>query len=172
MAKKAKKQAAKKVAAKKAKKAAAKRAPVKVTKWSGGAERAKAAKQVTRAAAQVPLIKGLRIRSLDNVCASIADTRAAINRLKGEEADLERHAHKLLTDHKQTTWQSAGVTLVLVPGQEKLIVKTSRNNSTAEAPPVPPVVEDVLEDQPAPGLMEADPAQPPVDDEGDETDEA
>lgn len=124
-----------KLVAKKAKAAKAAK-PARVWKSNRGEERAAEAKARTKAPAQVPLIRGLRIPALDRVCAQIADTRAAQNRLRGEEADLERHAHKIMIDKKQMTWQSAGVELARVPGDEKLRVRTSRDNSTSTAPPV------------------------------------
>lgn len=126
MAKKAKKLKIVKPPKAKAKKAA-KSKPV----FRGGEARAAAAKKATATPKNVPLFKGLRIRALDKVCEQIADTRGAMNRLRGEEADLERHAHRLMREHKQMTWTGAGVELSRVPGDEKLRVRTSRETSTA-----------------------------------------
>jgi hypothetical protein len=97
-------------------------------------ELAKATTRKVKAPRAVPLIKGLRIPLLDKLCEQIADTRAAMNRLRGDEADLERHAHKAMQDHRKMTWSSAGVELARVPGDEKLTVRTSRVSSTTEAP--------------------------------------
>ncbi len=153
MAKKAKKKAA---ATKRAKAAAPKRAAAKSAKaskskgrWSapGAKDRAAAAKRATKSPEQPPLIKGLRIRALDNVCGHISDTRAAIARLQGEEADLERQAHQLLVKHDQMSWQAAGVAILRKPGEETLIVRTVRSRGPAPAPqpedtePAPPIDE-------------------------------
>jgi hypothetical protein len=137
--KKAKKVAAKKAkAAKTARPARAAKAAKKTAakgRWTapGAKDRAAAAKAATRAPRQEPLIKGLRIRSLDNVAGHISNTRAAIARLQGEEADLERQAHELMKKHDQTTWQHAGVALSRIPGEEKLRVTTVRSRGPAPA---------------------------------------
>lgn len=140
------------------KKAAAKTAPKKGARvWESkrGADRAAAAKATTKAPAQVPLIRGLRIPSLDKDCRLIADTRAAIARLQAEEKDLERIAHEDMKKHRQTSWQSAGVTLVRVPGEERLRVTTSRSGSSTSpaeettAPATPIADEDPQLDQAA-----------------------
>lgn len=104
-------------------------------RWTapGAKDRARAAKAATKTAKQEPLIKGLRIRSLDNVCGHISDTRGAIARLQGEEADLERQAHELMKKHSQMTWQHAGVVLARIPGDEKLRVTTVRSRGPAPA---------------------------------------
>lgn len=135
MAKKVKKAAAKKAPAKKTKPVKAKASKPSKGRWTapGAKDRATAAKKATKAETQVPLIKGLRIRSLDNVCGHISDNRAAIARLQGEEADLERQAHDLLKKHDKQSWQHAGVILVRVPGEEKLTVKTVRSRGPAPA---------------------------------------
>lgn len=130
MAKKSKK-AAPQRAAKRGKAKAAK----STTRWTSGRgeERAKQAKSATQTPKQIPLVKGLRIRALDNICGHISDTRAAIARLQGEEADLELKAHALLQEHKQQTWEHAGVALIRKPGVETMIVKTVRNRPPAAA---------------------------------------
>jgi hypothetical protein len=74
----------------------------------------------------------VRIRPLDNICKSIAETRGTINELRGEEAGLEQTALKLMREHRKTSWRHAGVELVRVPGEEKLRVRTSKANATAE----------------------------------------
>lgn len=128
MAKK-KKAAAKKAPVKAAKKAKGAKPP-KVWKPERGAERATAAKRTVQTPTQPPLIKGARIRSLDKLCEQISDTRAAMNRLRGEEADLERHLHLEMKKHKKMSWQFAGVEASRTPGEEKLRIRTSRETST------------------------------------------
>lgn len=141
MAKKAKKKAARAVLKKNArpgvKKALGRKAKTAAAKsrWTapGARDRAAAAKNATKEPKAQPLIKGLRIKALDNVCGHISDTRAAIARLQGEEADLEQQAHKLLQKHDQMTWQFAGVAILRKPGEETLIVKTARSRGPAPA---------------------------------------
>lgn len=75
------------------------------------------------------------ITALSKVCQSIAETREAINDLKAEEAGYEQTALQLMRRNDRTTYQHAGVTLVRVPGEEKLQVKTTRERAaTAEVP--------------------------------------
>lgn len=83
-------------------------------------------------AAVLPGMDHLRIKELDDICESIAETREAINDAKREETDFERAAFKLMKKHKRTTWKSSGVELYVVPGEEKLRVKTSRAKATGE----------------------------------------
>ena len=115
------------------KKASAKK-PARVWKSGHGQARAKEAKARVKAQKQPALIPGLRIKALDKLCEQISDTRAAMNRLRGEETDLERHAHKEMQEHGQMTWSAAGVELARVPGDEKLRVRTIRETSTTQAP--------------------------------------
>jgi hypothetical protein len=78
----------------------------------------------------------VRIRSLDEICVSIAETRASINELKGEETGLEQTALSLMRKHDKTAWRHSGVELVRVPGEEKLRVRTSQERTaTAESAP-------------------------------------
>jgi hypothetical protein len=149
------------LAAKPARKA--KTAKASKGRWTapGAKDRADRAKRETKTPKQEPLIKGLRIRALDNVCGRISDTRAAIARLQGEEADFERTAHDLMKKHEQMTWQHAGVILARIPGDEKLRVTTVRSRGPAPAateeteptqtPERTEAVEE-LETPPAPGV--------------------
>jgi len=75
----------------------------------------------------------MRIKPLDDICASIAETRGQLNDLKGEEAGLEQTALALMRRHNKTAWRAAGVELVRVPGEEKLRVRTAyERTATAE----------------------------------------
>lgn len=143
----------------------------KAAKWTSnrGAERAASAKTSTRSEKQPALIQGLRIKSLDNVCGHISDTRAAIARLQGEEADLERQAHDLLKKHDKTSWQHAGVVLVRVPGEEKLVVKTVR--SRGPAPEAQPETDGPTQTEERTGAVEGEPAAPTVDPNAPDVDE-
>lgn len=124
----------------------AKAAKASKSRWTapGAKERARQAKEATKTPKQAPLIKGLRIRALDNICGRISDTRAAIAKLQGEEADFERSAHELMKKHDQMTWQHAGVVLARIPGDEKLRVTTVRSRGPAPAE----VSDEELDEQP------------------------
>lgn len=77
----------------------------------------------------------LRIKPLDDICASISDTRGQQADLRAEEAGLEQTALHLMRKHNKTAWRAHGVELVRVPGEEKLRVRTSRDTATAETEP-------------------------------------
>lgn len=83
----------------------------------------------------LPGLEHLRIKPLDDICASISDTRAQQNDLRAEEAGLEQTALHLMRKHTKTAWRAHGVELVRVPGEEKLRVRTSREKATAETEP-------------------------------------
>lgn len=77
------------------------------------------------------------IAQLGKVCKSIAETREAINELKGEEAGYEQTALGLMRRNDRTTYHAHGVTLVRVPGEEKLQVKTTKGGAaTATSPAI------------------------------------
>lgn len=95
-----------------------------------GADRAAAAKRAHKTPEQVPLIKGLRRPGLDRACRRIGDNRAAVARMQAEGRDLESHAHDEMRKDKVNTWQSAGVTLVRIQGEERLRVSTSRQTAS------------------------------------------
>lgn len=80
----------------------------------------------------LPGMEDARIKSLDDICASISETREELNKLRGEEGDLEKKALGLMRTHDQSSWRHAGVELVRVPGEEKLRVRTSKTKATAE----------------------------------------
>lgn len=117
----------KKTPAKKAKKTP------RVWKSPKGAARATQATKRAAVPRDVPLFPETRIKSLDKLCEQISDTRAAVNRLRGDETDLERHAHKEMQAHQVMNYSAAGVELSRVPGDEKLRVRTSKETSTTQA---------------------------------------
>lgn len=103
-----------------------------------GTKRTKPTKPATRTNGrqprQAPLrgMEDVRIRALDDVATSIAETREQMNTLRGEESDHLRNALKLMRKHQRTTWRAAGVELARVPGEEKLRVRTTKQAATAE----------------------------------------
>jgi hypothetical protein len=115
----------------------------KATKPAKAQTRAKTtARTKTTAAARSRTLPGMEeVRSgpLDNLCEAIAETRGIMNRLRSEEAGHEQSALRVMRDRRLTSYRHAGVELARVPGEEKLRVRTSRNNATAE----------VVEEEPA-----------------------
>ena len=84
----------------------------------------------------LPGMEEVRYKDLDRVCESIAETREEINRYKGEENDLEQKALMSMRLHERTTYTFSGVTLVRVPGEEKLRVLNARQRTaSAETQP-------------------------------------
>jgi hypothetical protein len=80
----------------------------------------------------LPGMENARVRSLDEIAASIADCREQINELRGTAAGLEQRALKLMKKHNKTVWKHDGVELVLVPGDERLRVRLIKGGGDAE----------------------------------------
>jgi hypothetical protein len=55
-----------------------------------------------------------------------------MNKLRGDEAGYEQSALRIMRESDLRTYRHAGVELSRVPGEEKLRVRTSRENATAE----------------------------------------
>lgn len=136
-------------------KKAARKAPKKATKKSKPAPKKSGGKKQSRAdVARVLAGPTRRTRPKDThlpgmepddndplhkVCRNIAETRRDINDLKADEAGFEQTALQLMRRKNLTTKQYAGVTLVRVPGEERLQVKTTRGGAaTAENEPDAP----------------------------------
>jgi hypothetical protein len=141
-----KKKAAK--AAKRGKAAPARKVKAKAARVSKVAAKSRARKRMPAQQS----FDGFRHRDCDRICQGIAETRGEMNRLRGEETDLELQALKAMRAHDITAYQHAGVELVRVPGEEKLRVRTARERTaTAETAEVEPEGEAVPqgEDNPA-----------------------
>jgi hypothetical protein len=110
--------------------------------WTANARRAAARKraptkgkkprEAKRRPRQQPLIEDVRIKALDDICASISETREEINELKQTEAGQEKNALALMRKHDKTSWRHSGVELIRVPGEERLRVRTTKAAATAE----------------------------------------
>jgi hypothetical protein len=123
---KAKKTAAKKTAAKKA-------APARAAKKAAPARAAKAAKKAAKPKGeQLELIKGVRYTDLDRLCRQIGENRDEVNELKRSGADLEQSAMKALRLHGVTGYNYAGVTLMIVEGDDKLRVIKARDGQASQ----------------------------------------
>lgn len=88
-------------------------------------------------------MEDVRVRALDNVCEAIAETRGQINALQADERANEQRALSLMRQNSRTSYRHAGVELARVPGEEKLRVRTSKTNATAEVQE-DDVVDDVV----------------------------
>ena len=78
----------------------------------------------------LPTLEDVTIEDLDNVCHSIAECRDTMAVARNDEKGLEQTALALMHRHKRTTYHGSGVELALVPGEEKLRVRTSKANAT------------------------------------------
>lgn len=94
--------------------------------------KAKAAKRGRKAPEQLELVKGVRYADLDRFCREIGDNRDEVNELKGEGADLEQGAFKALRLHGVTGYNYAGVTLMIVEGDDKLRVIKARDGQASQ----------------------------------------
>ncbi len=115
--------------AKKAKKpkAAKKAAPKKAAKVVKMTPKAKVKVRKPSPRSQVlPGMEQVRNRSLDRICEGISETRADMNRLRGEDKDLMMQGVKVMQADEVTAYRFAGVELVLVPGDVKLRVRTMK----------------------------------------------
>jgi hypothetical protein len=91
-------------------------------------------------------MENARLRSLDEIAASIADCREQRNELKATEDGLLQRAMKLMKKHKKTVWKHDGVELVLVPGDERLRVRLIKGGGDAEVETGGDEVDDVEDD--------------------------
>jgi len=80
----------------------------------------------------LPGLEDARIGPLDDIAASISEVRASMNDLRTTEAGYMQNALNLMRQHDKTAWRAHGVELVRVPGEEKLRVRTSKDQATAE----------------------------------------
>lgn len=97
----------------------------------------------------LPGLEQVRSQKLDNICESIADTREQMNTLRTEEKDEKRGALTTMREQNLTTYRHAGVELVRVPGEERLRVRTSKQDATAET------IEKTPEPEPTDGRLAA-----------------
>lgn len=103
------------------------------------AKKAKASKPAVKAPKKplrqpaLPGTEQIRNKSLDRICEGISDVRQDTSRLRGEEQDLTRQAVSVMQRDKVTAYRSAGVELVLVPGDVKLRVRTLKDTANADA---------------------------------------
>src|SRR5687767_10759477 len=115
-----KKKAAKKTAAKKPPARAAKTKPAKAAKTAGGK------KGTRKSPEQLEVIQGVRYNDLDRYCREIGDNRDEVAELKREGKTIEIGAMKAMRLHGVTGYKSAGVLLMLVQGDDSLVVKRDR----------------------------------------------
>lgn len=97
----------------------------------------KAAKKAARRTASprsqvLPGMEQVRNRSLDRICEAISDVRSDLNRLRGEDKDLQGQAVRVMAGEKVTAYRFAGVELVLVPGDAHLRVRTLKATANTD----------------------------------------
>lgn len=112
-----------------AKKAAAKKPPARAAKTKPTKPAAKTAggKKTTRKSPeQLEVIQGVRYADLDRYCREIGDNRDEVAELKREGKTIEIGAMKAMRIHGVTGYKSAGVLLMLVQGDDSLVVKRDR----------------------------------------------
>jgi len=80
----------------------------------------------------LPGLEDARIGPLDDIAASISEVRASMNELRTTEAGYLQNALNLMRKYEKTAWRAHGVELVRVPGEEKLRVRTSKEQASAE----------------------------------------
>lgn len=78
-----------------------------------------------------------RHTALDRFCERIGEIRDELNTLRGDEGDQSRSALSYMRAAGVTSYRHAGVELVRVPGEEKLRVRTSKEQATAETEEAP-----------------------------------
>jgi hypothetical protein len=71
---------------------------------------------------------GVRHTDLDRLCESIGEARDSVNALRGEEKGLCQNALKQMRIHNVMSYRHAGVELMRVIGEDKLRVRTSRDD--------------------------------------------
>lgn len=83
----------------------------------------------------LPGMEQVRIKRLDDVCHDLSEIRAAMAQCRQDEGDSERIALELMHRHQVRSYHASGVELAIVPGEEKLRVRTQKG-TTANAAPV------------------------------------
>jgi hypothetical protein len=81
-----------------------------------------------------------RVRSveLDEICESVGDGRDKKNKIAADEKDELRRAMKIMVAKNIHAYSHAGVRLVRVPGEEKLLVKKGKDEATEVEQPEAP----------------------------------
>ncbi len=118
----------------KKKTAKAKKATPKKKAPKQAVKRTVKAKRTTPRAQTLPGLEQVRNTALDRICASIGDTRETINKCRSDEKDDQRMALREMHDKGVTSYRHAGVELVRIPGEEKLRVRTSKEDATDSTP--------------------------------------
>lgn len=83
----------------------------------------------TRQPRQAALIEDARIGPLDKIAAAIGDVRDNMNDLRSEEKGHLQVAKKLMHQYGKSVYKHAGVQVTLVPGDEKVQVRTYKEDT-------------------------------------------
>ena len=78
----------------------------------------------------LPGMEQVRNIRLDRLCESIGEAREQMNRLRQEEKGDAQMALREMHDQRVEVYRHAGVELVRVPGEEKLRVRTTKEDAS------------------------------------------
>jgi hypothetical protein len=80
----------------------------------------------------LPGMEDVRVEEIDETLHSLSDVRRQLNDLRSTEQGLMQRVMRLMREHEVTSARAYGVEAVRVPGEEKLRVRTSKEQATAE----------------------------------------
>lgn len=80
----------------------------------------------------LPGMEQVRNAKLDNLCEAISETRGNINQLRTDEKGNEQAALKVMQSAEITVYRHSGVELLLVPGDVKLRVRTTKDTASTD----------------------------------------
>lgn len=74
----------------------------------------------------LPGMEQVRVRRLDDICHELAEVRATMAQARADEEGAEKLALDVMHRHNLRAYHASGVELAIVPGEEKLRVRTSK----------------------------------------------
>lgn len=98
----------------------------------------------------LPGMEQVRNVRLDHYCESIGESREKTNALRREEKNDLQGALRVMHDRNVVVYRHAGVELVRIPGEEKLRVRTTKEDASDISAPDPETVIDAEDDEPEP----------------------
>lgn len=88
----------------------------------------------------------VRNKRLDNLCEALGEVREQMAQQRADESGSMQAALAEMRAKNLTTYRHAGVELARVPGEEKLRVRTSKAQATAEVDEEPEAAAEVGDD--------------------------
>jgi hypothetical protein len=122
-------------AKKRSKKEKPKKLSARAKRGNGSVERSQ--RRVARGprSQALPGMEQVRAVALDHACESISECREQLNNLRAEESGIMQTTLTTMKKLDVMTYRHAGVELIRVPGEERLRVRTSKAQATAETEP-------------------------------------